>query len=65
MSSHAVSVTIPAWLTLVIGIICILISLQIARWYFDPSQPYPYFGPQLPFIAKKDENTSKSDEPDS
>jgi len=61
MSSHAVTVTIPAWLTLVIGIICTLVYLQIIRWYLDSSQPYPYFGPRLPFIAKKDENQAEDD----
>lgn len=55
------SVTIPAWIALILGVLLLVMSIEILRWYLDSAEPYPYFGPQLPFIAKKDENRGEDD----
>lgn len=56
------SVTIPSWLTLVIAAACILLSIQMFRWYLEAvEQEPPWYSSGLPYIALEDENRESDD----
>jgi len=55
------SVTIPGWLTLVLAAACVLLSIQMCRWYLEAADPYPPLSIELPYLAEKDENREDKD----
>lgn len=61
MTLSELSVTIPGWLTLVLAASCVLLSIQMIRWYLEAADPYPPLAIELPFLAERDDRQSEDD----